>query len=339
MPKSVDVPVMAKRRTSRAGGRKSGSKASDGPGFLTRMVDQLTPGTGVRIAIQALGWTGLLVGIGMGTVLGLPELEQRAMARDQALPGDLQVVLPEPGWYAEHPEWTLPEVRRALQGLVVESVDGHSRSPRVRDGLTEAHQRLNDTHWFRRIDRLRWIDPRTIVVDGEWERPAAWVEADRGGRQLDLLVGTDGRRLPLEEERNDQRPRITGVDPGSIPEVGGDFGEDVLAALALHRLLAPFDWNDQISSIDVSGLSSSEGLVIRTNQGCSIVWGASPEARIDASEVTIRQKLDFLDYFDRNFGRIDARCSLSSGLGRIDLRIDYALWMAIDGDTGPSTTR
>ena len=95
-----------------------------------------------------------------------------------------------------------------------------------------------------------------------------------------------------------------------------------------------------ISSIDISRMASSDQLVIRTDRGCSIIWGSSPEASIDASEVTIRQKLDFLNYFDRQFGRIDAKCSPQpGGTGRIDLRIDYALWMAIDGPKNPSTSR
>ena len=336
MPTLADVLVMAKRRSSRAGSRKS---KSDGPGFLSRLIEQLTPGPKVRISIQALGWAGLLAGIGLGTVIGLPELERRAMARDQALPSELRVILPESGWYSEHPNWTLPEVDHELQTIVIDSVDNHIRSPRVRDGLTEAHQRLNDTHWFTRIDRLRWIDPRTIAVEGEWELPAAWVEASIDGKDRDILVAADGRRLPLDEERSDRSPRITGVDPRAIPEIGEDFNEDVMAGIALHRLLDPFPWSNQISSVDISGMSSSKQLVIRTNQGCSIIWGASPQSRIDASEVTIRQKLDFLNYFDRNYGRIDANCSPSKSPGMIDLRIDYALWMAIDGETKPSASR
>ena len=335
----ADVHVMAKRRSSRASTRKSRSAGSDEPGFLARLAEQLNPGPRVRLAVQALGWTGLLVGIGLGTVIGLPELERRAMARDQALPGELRVVLPDPGWYANHPNWTLPRIDQELQNIVIESVDRHARSPRVRDGLAEAHARLSESHWFTRIERLRWLDPRTVQVEGEWERPAAWVETKTGGQELDIMVGSEGRRLPLQEERSDRRPRITGVDPGTIPPIGGDFDENVMAGIALHRLLAPFPWKDQISSIDVSGMASNEVLVIRTNQGCSIIWGAPPQARVDASEVTIRQKLDFLNYFDRNFGRIDAKCSRTNGSGRIDLRIDYALWMAIDGEGSPSSVR
>ena len=330
---------MAKRRSTPSTGRKSRSSKSDGPGFLARLTERLTPGPKVRMAVQALGWTGLLVGIGLGTVLGLPELERRAMARDQALPEDLRVVLPEPGWFAEDPDWTLPEIVNELQSIVTDSVDDHVRSPRVREGLTEAHRRLNDTHWFKHIDRLRWIDPRTVAVEGEWERPAVWVEARIDGRDRDLLVAANGRRLPLDEERSDRGPRLTGLEPGSIPPVGQDFDQDVLGGISLHRLLAPFPWSDQISSIDIAQMASEGYLVIRTNKGCSIIWGAPPEARIDASEVTIRQKLDFLNYFDRNYDRIDANCSLTSGSGRIDLRIDYALWMAIDGGKAASPSR
>lgn len=331
---------MAKRRTTRASGSKSRSPKNGGPGFLARIKERLSPGRGIRIGLQSVGWTSLLVGIGVGTAIGLPELEGRAMARDHALPGEIRVVLPEPGWYAEHPEWTLPEVEGELQDLILNAVHDHPKSPRVREGLVEAHRGLQRSHWFKRIDRLRWEDPRTVVVEGQWERPAAWVTVSIDGRERDVLVGTDGRRLPLDQEPSDGRPRIVGVEPNSIPEIGDHFGDEVVAGIALHRLLSSFPWNDQISSVDVSGLASStEGLVIRTNRECSIIWGASPETRVDASEVTVRQKIDFLNYFDRSFGRIDAKCSRISGAGRVDLRIDYALWMAIDGDGNPSNPR
>lgn len=308
--------------------------------MLAGFRERLTPGPGVRIALQSLGWTGLLVGVGVGTAIGLPELERRAMARDQAMPGGVEIVFPQPGWYAENPEWTLPEVDRELHDLVVDAIEAHPRSPRVRDGLVEAHRSLEASHWFRQIDRVRWIDSRTVQVEGEWERPAAWVTTRIDGRDRDILVGADGRRLPFEQEPSDGRPRLVGIDASSVPEVGETFGDEVVAGIALQELLSAFSWSDQISSVDVSGLAgSSEGLVIRTNRQCSIIWGSPPRAQIDASEVTVRQKLDFLDYFDRSFGRIDAKCSGNNGPGRVDLRHDYAFWMALDGASRPSTTR
>lgn len=331
---------MAKPRSSRTKGGRSRSKKSKGPGLLAGVRERLKPGPGVRIALQSLGWTGLLVGVGVGTAIGLPELERRAMARDQAMPGGVQVIFPEPGWYAEDPAWTLPEVDHELQGLVIDAIEAHPRSPRVRDGLVEAHRKLESTHWFQRIDRIRWIDSRTVEVEGEWERPAAWVTTTIDGKDRDILVGSDGRRLPLEQEPSDGRPRLIGIDASSLPEIGDTFGDDVVAGINLQELLSAFPWSDQISSVDVSGLTGgSEGLVIRTNRQCSIIWGAPPRSQVDASEVTVRQKLEFLNYFHRNFGRIDAKCSRNNGAGRVDLRLDYALWMALDSESRPSASR
>ena len=307
------------------------SRKNKDRGRLAGLREAFEPGTPGRRAVQATGWILAIAGVAVGITYGVPELERRATARDMAIEHEIDVRFPDSGWFHGQSDYWLDRVHGEVHRVVRETLSRHPRTTHEQAGLREAHQVLVDSGWFDRVDQVRWHDARTVVVEGIWATPAAWVEGRLDGERRDILVDSRGRRLPLDGEPADRSPRISGTALDRVPAIGESFGEAVQAGIALHGVLAEFDWSDQISDIDVSEFSSPiRGLVIHTNDGCSIVWGEGPDVVVDATETTVTQKLQYLDDLDARWGRIDAPCSRNGGLGEIDLRMDFATYRAIE---------
>lgn len=309
---------MAKRAPSKRSKTSGRRKTASGTSRLEALQETLTPGPATKTAIRITGWLALAAGVTTGLVIGIPELEQRAVARDLQSTNDLTIEFQNaPDWFRI--DRTLP---RELEGIVINTVGDQRRSARIREGLIEAHAALEGTHWFESLDQLRWIDADTIRVEGRWVRPAAVVYAKIDGENKDVLVDVRGHRLAYAFEAGTARdlPRIKGADRSLAPPVGDFWGDDVVAGIALHDAISDRDWSKQIQLIDVSNHGNSKrGLVLRTN-GCSIIWGRSPDDP-SPSEVPTAQKLEYLDYYAREFGDFEEHCAG----GELDARPDMLI--------------
>jgi hypothetical protein len=164
------------------------------------------------------------------------------------------------------------------------------------------------------------------MVEADWVRPAAVVHALLDGESKDVLVDRRGRRLPYAFEPGMalSLPRLVGPARRSAPRIGESWGDDVEAGIALHDLMRPHSWYEQVRSIDLTGFGSPDGLVIRTDD-CSIVWGLPPEAN-SLSEPPAGDKIHYLDALVAQYGRIDTHCLG----GRISLPADVVTYRAAD---------
>lgn len=304
----------SKARSSRRGGAS---------GRLAGLKEALTPGDTTLTIVRVAGWVVLAGGIFAGVTVGLPELEARSIERDLASTRPLKVEFKDP------PRWFEIDdaLRSELEGTVVSAVGSDRRSTRIQSGLADAHRALEDTHWFESLDRLQWIDADTIRVDGRWVTLAGVVDAELEGEPKDVLVDERGHRLAYAFEPNTARhlPRIEGAARTHAPPVGEAWGDDVLAGINLHRLIADEPWIDQVASVDVSGHGDpSRGLVVRTNR-CSIIWGLAPN-EADPAEVPSASKLAYLAAFNQEYGRFDEYCMD----GEFDVRHDMLLMQSAD---------
>ena len=309
---------MAKSTSKRRSKSSSRRKTGTGSSRIEALKNALVPGPTTLIVVRVAGWLLLIAAVTSGLVIGIPELEQRAVARDLQSSKDLTIEFQgAPDWFRI--DRSLP---LELEGIVINAVGAERRSARIRDGLIDAHAALEASHWFESLDQLRWIDADTIRVEGRWVRPAAVVYAKIDGEDKDVLVDVRGHRLAYAFEPGTARdlPRIKGADRGQAPPVGEPWGEDVVAGIVLHEAIAARPWSDQIQIIDVSNhRNPKRGLVLRTN-GCSIVWGRSPDDP-SPSEVPTAQKIEYLDYYVREFGDFDEHCAG----GEFDARPDMLI--------------
>lgn len=168
---------------------------------------------------------------------------------------------------------------------------------------------LEDSGWFASTPTVRRAPDGAIEAHGTWRVPAAVVRCD--GR--DCLIGVDGRRLPLEYELGASGQRVILGTGTTAPETGEghpDFETDwpggaVHAGLSLLRTLSGQAWSAQVAAVDVGEFETSGSLVIVTDRGSRIVWGASVDDW-RPGEVRSAVKLERLDALFDRFGRIDA---------------------------------
>ncbi len=284
---------MASRRSN--GSKRSSSRSKiEGEGLLVGLIDRIGLGPRTVLGCRVAGWLLLITMIVAGGTIGIPNLRQRAMARD------LQIDAPIIVEFAEAPEWVLgDDTLQAELADTVRSSIGEDRSPALRSGLERSRSALVQTGWFETVDQVQWIGPRTVKVDATWVIPAALVRGILpGGEPRAFLVDSRGRRLevdyPIRSNGLSGFPVIKGASRSSPPPPGDRWGDDVDAALSLHAEIRDAEWYPLIESIDVRRYLEDRELDLRTRRS-TINWGRPP-GNATIAEVSTRDKMKMLDY-------------------------------------------
>ena len=244
------------------------------------------------IAVWAFGWW-------------VPALRHSAAAaiRD----GRIEVV------FADAPRWMTAADIAPLQEAVLREA-GRGAYDQV--GCAQARTALLESGWFTSVSQVRRTGDGDIVVDAEFAVPFALI-VDAVGEHL---VDVDGRLLPRSYNHNSSPafPRIVGAGAARPSRPGERWpGADVAAGMGLARLVESQRWRGQVASIDVSAFRDRRVMDLRTDTGCTIVWGRAPGDEA-AVEVPAEQKLKYLAYLHESCGRVDAGCA-----SQLDLSVDY----------------
>lgn len=262
------------------------SKSTGGSSGLQGIADRLGPRT--VIGLRATGWTvlaGLLVA---GGLLGIPALKQRAEARNLVLEDPIEVrFVGGPAWFEDD------DLRTGLADTVRIAI-GEDRATTRDAGLRRAIEGLERTGWFEHVTQVRWIDPTTVAVDAEWVVPVALVDGTLpDGERRAFLVDSAGRRLeldyPIGAAGLPDLLRIKGASEVVPPAPGERWGDDVDAALALHRVIHDAPWYDLVRSIDTRRHATDREVELHTDRS-TIVWG-SPPGEWTLAENTDRDKI------------------------------------------------
>lgn len=262
------------------------SKSTGGSSGLQGIADRLGPRT--VIGLRATGWTvlaGLLVA---GGLVGIPALKQRAEARNLLLEDPIEVrFVGGPAWFEDD------DLRTGLADTVRIAI-GEDRATTRDAGLRRAIEGLERTGWFEHVTQVRWIDPTTVAVDAEWVVPVALVDGTLpDGERRAFLVDSAGRRLeldyPIGAAGLPDLLRIKGASEVVPPAPGERWGDDVDAALALHRVIRDAPWYDLVRSIDTRRHATDREVELHTDRS-TIVWG-SPPGEWTLAENTDRDKI------------------------------------------------
>jgi hypothetical protein len=266
--------------------RSKRSKSTSGSTGLQAIADRLGPRT--VIGLRAAGWavlTGLLVA---GGLLGIPTLKDRAEARNLLLDDPIEVrFVGGPAWFEDD------DLRMELADTVRRAI-GEDHATTRDAGLRRALEGLERTGWFEQVTQVRWIDPTTVAVDAEWVVPIALVDGTLAdGERRAFLVDSAGRRLeldyPIGAAGLPELLRIKGVSEVVPPAPGERWGDDVDAALALHRVIHDAPWYDLVRSIDTRRHATDREVELHTDRS-TIVWG-SPPGQWTLAENTDRDKI------------------------------------------------
>jgi len=266
--------------------RSKRSKSTSGSTGLQAIADRLGPRT--VIGLRAAGWavlTGLLVA---GGLLGIPTLKDRAEARNLLLDDPIEVrFVGGPAWFEDD------DLRMELADTVRRAI-GEDHATTRNAGLRRALEGLERTGWFEQVTQVRWIDPTTVAVDAEWVVPIALVDGTLAdGERRAFLIDSAGRRLeldyPIGAAGLPELLRIKGVSEVVPPAPGERWGDDVDAALALHRVIHDAPWYDLVRSIDTRRHATDREVELHTDRS-TIVWG-SPPGQWTLAENTDRDKI------------------------------------------------
>jgi hypothetical protein len=250
----------------------------------------------------------LLLAAAGGLVVGYRAMESRV---GQVKSGPVRVEFnwpPLAGQPATLPDgkpntWLSEPFRRQLVMLAQTVL---SENPFDRSSLERCHLALMDSGWFRQIKLIHRSNDGVVRVEGDWRAPAAVVRFE----DVDYLVSADGERLPVEYKPDASRMRVVTNPYKGPPERFGEkwIGGDVQAALKLLAHLQTTGAYAQVTGVDAGQYVASKKLVILTDQGNRVVWGAAP-GEFAASEPATEVKMKWLTLLatSPDFGRrIDA---------------------------------
>lgn len=248
----------------------------------------------VRTTSVALGWVIAAGALVVAWVLGVPRLEAYASAR--RAPDQIHVRFRDP------PAWIRGELESVLLASAAHVI---GNDPLRRDDLVEVQQTLLATGWFDEIRQVRRIEPETVEVDARFTTPFAVIRDESDRR--DHLVDPRGRLLPRSFPQGGSSgfTVITGAQLARPARHGEPWpGADVTVALQLLQLFYDRPWKEQIAEVDVSQLSRTPSIRLRTDRDCIIIWGRPPGTE-SGSEVPAQRKLSYLDYHYQHYGHVD----------------------------------
>jgi hypothetical protein len=256
-----------------------------------RLTDRLPAWTQTGWCMMLI-WVLLIAGVIVGVRLSLPTLTQRATAAAENAP--LTVRFPgAPTWYGG-------TLKKYLTDLVTACVQSDGLN---RDGLIEARNILIGTGCFSEVRQVRRTQTSVVEVDAVFLEPYALIQDAQGTR----LVDPTGALLPSFYQPGEGLHfiAITGVLFPRPETVGATWeGSDVIAAIELVGLLDQRHWRKQIARIDMTGFDRGRPIVLITNTGTRIVWGA-PTGKERALEALSERKLAYLEHQFNRTGRVD----------------------------------
>lgn len=307
------MPARSNRPASSTSPRRSRARRWSLRPFASAVAGLLRPLVAARSLTLAGGLLGAgvaVAGIAYGLQRGLPILLERAEQRQPLDASQLRVV------FEAAPAWIPQSALDELGDQVRHSLAG--RPSIATDALVGAHAALARSGWFERIEQVRRSGRGELLVTAEFRSPFALVRS----RDLDHVVDSRGRRLPLAYAGDTERPPLPLVVNVRRPmpaEPGTAWsGEDVRAAINLARLIRDRPWfaAGAIEAIDARRFEQERVLELVGRSGTRILWGSDPEAR-SLAEMPPARKLECLDALWQVTRRLD------DGSGRpLDLRLD-----------------
>lgn len=269
-----------------AGRRKSRSKRR----WTLPEIDWVSAGR----ALVGSAWLAGLGGVVGAWIICVPRLEAYASSRRPA--GELEVRFVNP------PEWVGDDLVAALLATARGQIDP---DPLQRRGLVAAREALLATGWFEQVLQVRRVDRGDVEINARFARPFAVIREPGGA--LDHVVDSLGKRLPRSYRAGEAEgfAVIVGVALDRPARPGDRWsGADVAAGLQVLRMLAGKPWSGQVAEVDVAGFANHSTIRLRSDRGCTIVWGRPPGDE-QASEVPALRKLSYLDYHYEHYGHID----------------------------------
>jgi len=245
-------------------------------------------------------WTSVAAWIvGAGAVIlactfGVPKLESAVAAMTDEHEGAQVQFVDLPGWVRGDllASWELTASRQLSHG------------PLDRDDLVKAREALLATGWFETVDQVRRISDEEVSVRATFVRPFVVVRDDDG----DHLVDPSGTLLPRTYTHGEAGPLmivVTGSRYRRPRDTGSAWeGQDVSAALRLLRMIDKRPWRGQVARVDVGHYLDRQELVLITDRGSNITWGAAPGEET-ALEMLAKRKMEFLDFNFEHVGHID----------------------------------
>ena len=209
-------------------------------------------------------------------------------------------------------------VPKAVQQELTRIVEGTlSTDPFDSASIQRLYDRLGATGWFREIRSLSRKPGGIVRVDAVWRAPVAVVS--RAG--CEYLIGSDSAVMQVPRGFTLDPSLFRIENPTSDPVRIGATGDvrygsawpldDVDHALRLLEAIAPAPESAAIVSVDLSEYPSTGHLLLRTNAGCTLNWGApvdesAPgEARVGVKLASLRSILAPTARYDRRTARID----------------------------------
>lgn len=201
--------------------------------------------------------------------------------------------------------WLPEPIQMSLMDIATSKITGN---PLDREALVEAKEALLATGWFSEIRSISRRPGNQVVIDATFRAPVAAV------RTLDGLrtVAASGELLDIRYDRPPPgmplilNPRLPAPDTLGAPWAGDDVQAGLkLLAYIYHQNPGVYS---QIRGVDVGQHHRIGRLVLLTDIGAQIIWGAAPTA-FAPSEPPPEQKIAWLDMLRKspNFGkRIDA---------------------------------
>ncbi len=273
-------------------------------------------------AVRPLLLTALAMGLLGGGVAGVGVLEDRASAYragsgptvefawptfQDAETGERRHTIP-----AELRTRILDESQRAL---------GERVSPFDPEPLDRLGRMLSDSGWFEGSPTIRRGPDGIFRVQGRWRAHVAGVRF----RAQDFLVTADARMMPVIYSPEQRQPALRVVmnprfEPPRTSTGAFDYnraweGDDVRAGLELLEVLRQQPYWHQVAAVDLSRFERERILVIVTDRGSRIEWGA-PVNEFAPGQLPSKRRLDYLETFFS-----------TRGIGHIDQGLaSYSLW-------------
>jgi len=245
---------------------------------------------GSHLRGDAGGWA-VIAAFALTLVILIPTLRS-AVASSAPPPGEIR--------FLGTPSWVGDSVVAHLGRVASRQVQGSSPD---RGQLMGIHDALERSGWFESVTRVQRTASGDIEVEATFLQPIATVRDAFG----EVVIGPGGQPLP-EGIQIEQGTHIIGIrSPRENRPSRAQRrwpGDDMQAALRLHRVLSNQPWADQIEAIDVGDFDRTGKLTLQTTMGTRIVWG-SPPGEETPLETLADRKLFRLDSGYRTHGRID----------------------------------
>ena len=215
----------------------------------------------------------------------------------------------------EPPEWV---PNSFVSSIMLKVADGESLSLLDSRALSDIGRAFQNHPWIDSVTKIEKRMPASVHIELTYRKPVAMVEVRDGL----LPVDRAGRLLPPEDftlEIARTYPRIVDVRSAPQANVGGEWGDDAVAAAArLAALLTETrsDGSTHWSRLKLTNIVAPRRLngdsldqlllQVTTADGSRIVWGRAPGVS-HPGELAAHQKLDRLVGYLNRFGKYSDR--------------------------------